>query len=233
MIEPELMRNLILSVGTHKGKRPLSPIEVAEGFLKAENSGMTDQELADLIQLRYPTMIGRFKRLLNLPADLRHLVDWGSSSSTVSFTAASEIARLDPANQGPVIRSVLERGLNKNEVMQIVQIKNRSRKDISECIEDVIKLRPKITRRHVFVGALTDEELKDRLDNLTQAVRDSILSSAMKNNIPARIKWSGRLGKSQFSVVGGENLAEYLNSLKPNFEQVINNWLVDEVKNAK
>ena len=112
MIEPELMRNLILSVGTHKGKRPLSPVEVAEGFQKAEKSGMTDQELADLVQLRYPTMIGRFKRLLNLSPDLRHLVDWGSSSSTISFTAASEVTRLDQDDHWPVINSVLESGLN-------------------------------------------------------------------------------------------------------------------------
>ena len=103
---------------------------------------MTEQELAELVQLRYPTMIGRFKRLLNLSPELRHLVDWGSSNSTISFTAASEVARLDPDDHGAVLNSILENGLNKNEVMQVVQIRNRSSKNISECIEDVIKLRP-------------------------------------------------------------------------------------------
>ena len=232
MITPELKRDLILSVGTHKGKRPLSPVEVAEGFEKAQISGMTDQELADLVQLRFPTMIGRFKRLLNLSPDLRHLVDWGSSSSTISFTAASEISRLSPKDHYPVFSSVLENGLNKNEVMQIVQIRNRSGKGISECINDVLKLRTTIVRRHVFVGALTDGELKSKLSDLTQVERDKILSDTLKDRTPSGINWSGRLGKGHFSVVGGDDLAEHLNGLEPNFEQVINGWLIDEVKNA-
>jgi hypothetical protein len=233
MISPELKRDLILSVGTHKGKRPLSPVEVAEGFEKAHASSMTEQEIVEMVQLRVPTMIGRFKRLLNLSPDQRHLVAWGSSSSTISFTAASEVARLHPNEHGVVLNSVLENGLNKNEVMQIVQIRNRSGKDISDCIADVLKLRPTIVRRHVFVGALTNEEILSYLDNLKQAGRDEILSNSLNDRIPAGIKWSGRLGKGQFSVVGGDRLSKFLNSLEPNFEHVINGWLLDEVKDAE
>jgi hypothetical protein len=193
---------------------------------------MTEQELADIVQLRFPTMIGRFKRLLNLPPNLRHLVDWGSSSSTISFTAASEVARLHPGEQEAVLNSVLENGLSKNEVMQIVQIRNRSGKDISECINDVLKLRPTVVRRHVFVGALTSEALLSKLSDLTQVDRNKILSDSLKGRIPSGVKWSGRLGKGQFSVVGGDRLADFLNGLEPNFEQAINGWLIDEVKNA-
>ena len=63
------VRQLILSVGTHKSERPLSPVEVAQLMQKAVKAGENRKEIAARLLLEDSSIIGRFIRLLQLPPD--------------------------------------------------------------------------------------------------------------------------------------------------------------------
>ena len=68
------LRQLILSVGTHRSDRPLSPIEVAKLMRRALDMGETRKTLAGRLLLDDSSIIGRFMRLLSLPVQVQHLV---------------------------------------------------------------------------------------------------------------------------------------------------------------
>src|SRR5690242_10876220 len=98
-LEPQELRGLILSVGTHRAERPLSPLEVGILIRKATLRGSDLKEIAEVTQLEGTTQLSRFMTLLKLPQDTHHLVDWGKSAGGgVGFTTAFEIARLDSAD---------------------------------------------------------------------------------------------------------------------------------------
>src|SRR5215467_6501534 len=122
-------KNLILSVGTHRGKRRISPMEAAVLFDKAERAGASLLDCAKAVQLEGPTWIGRFLNLLRLPEDVRHLVDWGRGAGAVTFTSATEIARLhDLDDQRTAIEAAIAHNLSSAEVRQLVQLRKRSRR---------------------------------------------------------------------------------------------------------
>ena len=74
--------------GTHKKGRPLSPIEVGLLLQRAHEKGVSLEDCARTIQLDGTGHIGRFLRILDLPEDIQHLIDWGSGKNFVSFTSA-------------------------------------------------------------------------------------------------------------------------------------------------
>ncbi len=225
----ELRRKLILSVGTHRSERPLSPVEVAEALEMQIASGTTARDIAEALHLENTTMIGRFRRLLRLSPAIRHLVTWGQSPSSISLTVASELARLDSADtQQQVVDAALENGLKSSEVRQVVQILQRSDQSTSEAIQSVLKLRPQVTRRHVMVGAVLSSALKSSLTDMTQAERDSLLARSIRKHQPDLPSFSGRLATERFTLVGGEELAAALKTLSDGFESVVNACLEAE-----
>ena len=69
-LSAEQQRDLILSVGTHKQERPLSPVEVAQ-FIDIEiKSGNTKPELSEERVLS-SYLIDRFFRLLRLSNNIQ------------------------------------------------------------------------------------------------------------------------------------------------------------------
>lgn len=222
------LRDLILSVGTHRRQRRLSPIEAAELFHIEKAGGKTNQQLADMVLLKDTTMVNRFLSLLELSPELRHLVDWGQSDSTISFTAAAELSHLEFSDQECLAEAVLKYSLTKSEVIQIVQIRKRSRKDIETCIREVLRLRPQIVRKYVFIGAIFEEKIASCLKRLKQCERDGLLKKVVGEML-YDIEWSGRLGWKRFSLVGAEGLAKQLRTLEPDFEHVINQKIGKEI----
>src|SRR5438128_180224 len=105
-------QQLILSVGTHRGERHLSPIEVAHLFQKAIWGGDSASDLAETVSLDGTSQVSRFLALLKLPPDVQHLVDWGKSGDSLAFTAAFELSRLGNADdQRKAIEAVLRHSL--------------------------------------------------------------------------------------------------------------------------
>ncbi len=189
--------------GTHKKGRPLSPIEVGALLRKARDAGVSLDDCAKAIQLDGTGHIGRFLRILDLPDDLRHLVDWGAGKRFIGFTSAVELARLgDGRDQHVVADAILSEGLNSKEIRQVAQLRERSGRTVDACIEEVLGMRPTIEKRYVFIGAVAGESVAE-LVKLTQVARDSILASGIERL--GLHGASGRLGPRLFTLVGDED----------------------------
>lgn len=225
------LRQLILSVGTHKSERPLSPVEVAQLMQKAVDAGENRKEIAARLLLEDSSIIGRFIRLLWLPPDVQQLIGWGSDPATVSFTAGSEIARLETAQeQSALAKAALENRFNKSEIMQAVQIRERARKPIEDCVKAVLDQRPVVERRHVIVGNLQSERLKDSLKQTSQLERDNLLQSALDRCGPNVPRLGSKLGDGHFLLVGDDLFHAAIVSLPGGFEQAITEYLIQELE---
>ncbi len=222
-IETSEIRKLMLSVGeNHVTPRPLTPTEVAAIFQRAINRGATKEDCARLVHFSGTSMVGRFLALLNLEKDIRHSVDWGASNNvSLGFSSAYELSRLPEEDQKKGFIAVLENRLNKSEVQQIVELRRKSF-SIEDCIEQVLKFRPKIERQFVVLGRLSDPGVIRELRRLQQSRRDEILNEVLKELCPASTKAAGRLGGDRFSLVGDRNLSDIVHSYE-DFECLLTN----------
>lgn len=233
-LTPETHRGLLLSVGQRGGTRPLSPVEVGSGLKAALSAGTPAAELAAILHLDGSSMITRFVRLLELPAEVLHLVDWGQTDVTISFTAASEISRLKAHDdQVNLSRRALEAKLTTGEVKAVVQLRKRSRKALEECISEIMSLRTETVVRHVFLGGVTGEDLIAQLTARSQIERDKLLSDALTDLVPGA-NISGRLGADRFTLSAeDEDTARQLKALQDNLETSISALLSSALNTNK
>ena len=172
---------LIRSVGTHRAGRPLSPLEVACLLRKGLDAGTRLVELANELDIG-PTQIRTFLKLLELAPEIQHLADWkGKKAATISFTALAQLAVLDPADQILVAKEILRHRLTSKEVIELVQIIGRSGRPTHVCISDVLKLRPQLEIRHLFVGSITSDIAKQSVVSLQQAERDKLMAQVLES----------------------------------------------------
>ena len=233
-LSPLELGRLRMSVGygTHKKGRPLSPVEVGLLLDQAREAGVPLKDCAHAINLDGTGHIGRFLRILKLPQDIQHLIDWGSGKAAISFSSAVGLVQFqDTDDQHVVAGSILEDGLNSREVRQVAQLRMRSRRTVHECLKEVLGMRPTIERRYVFIGSVVDRNIEATLSNLTQAERDSILNSCIEYfDIRGA---SGRLGKRFFTLVGDERFNASMSDIgKENIEDQFRSHIAKAVENA-
>jgi len=227
-LSAENQRDLILTVGTHRQERLLSPLEAAKLLDASLKSGTTIEELSTEIILD-STMIHRFLRLLNLAPEIQHMVGWGGKSR-ISFSTASEIARLMKSDEQKLLgESTLEHGLSKREVRQIIEDRNKFDKPIRECVEDILKMRPRVIRRYLFIGAIRSSELQNKLSRMSQQERDILLNRVLAQNLPDMPSRAGSLGTTRFTIIGSEDLNKALNKLSTDFAVSINDYLESSI----
>lgn len=191
--------------GRHQRGRPLFPVECGRLFRRAEREGASRAESARKVRLD-ASGVGRFLRLLDLPPEVQDWVDWGRGKF-VGFSSASELVRLkDHGAQSLVAEAILSDRLTSKEVRQVVQLRDRSRRAVSDCVQEVVGMRPVVEKRYVFMGAVADEGIVAALGDLAQSERDEILAGATEA-IGLRGA-SGRLGTRIFTLVGGEDFGE-------------------------
>ncbi len=199
--------------GNHKKGRPLSPIEVGKLIRRVKEAGVSTEDCSKAINLD-KSGVGRFLRILDLPEDIQHLVSWGTQKDSIGFSAAAQLMRFkDAEDQHAVVNSILSEGLNSKEVGQVAQLKIRSGREISECLKEVLGMRPVIEKRHVFIGTIENQDVESILADLTQAERDSILQSSIVALSLGEV--SGRLGKSLFTLVGSDSLDIAIRNMGP------------------
>lgn len=223
-LPPDVCRRLIMSVGTHHGERLLSPVEVALAFRAAVDSGASVRECAEATSVN-DAMVGRFLSLLHMPVDVRHVVDWGRSKTTVAFSAAFELSRL--SNAGDIragVEAVLLHGLSSTETRQLVQSKKRSPRSFEECVRAVLKMRPTVEVRHLFVGVVSDERARATLATMTQQERSKVLAALLAGPV-AHLQCSGRLGSDRITLVGGHELGVAVNEGSDKLEAMLNQLL--------
>lgn len=197
---------LRMSVGHGRNKRgrPLSPIEVGRLLGRARSAGASIQDCARALKLT-DSQVSHFLRVLELPADIRHLVAWGRSSDSIGFTTAVQITRIaDPDDQRALGTAVIEQRLRMDEVRQVVQLGQRSRRPLEERLQEVLGMRPTVVRHYVFIGTVADGDIEAALEAMTQTERDALLRSSL--DALDLQDASGRLGEKFFALVGGDRL---------------------------
>ncbi|KKK56676.1 hypothetical protein LCGC14_3062150 [marine sediment metagenome] len=227
-LTPQEWSDLILSLGTHLGKRRLTPIEVAEKLDVARESGLSLKEIADKVNFKDTSTLSRILRLLKLNNSIKHLVTWKSTGS-ISFSAASEMTGLDASLQNELAQAILEHDLTKNEVRQITQIMNRSSSNLKEALNQVLELRPRIIKKFVYIGSVLDQSVLDKISTMTQDERDMLLTNILNIILPSNITYQSHLGKSNYTIVGNDALSEGINNLETDYDQAINEFLNNEL----
>ena len=222
-LSPESQRDLILSLGTHRSRRRLSPVEVARLIDEVYRRGASFQEIAQLVNFGSTSTLREIHRLLALSPDIQHLVGWGKPTpSTLPMKSAQQIARLSPwSDQLAATEATLLHKLTSEETRQLVEMKIRSLEPIDDCIHAVLRLRPTVERRHLFLGAVTSGRVCQHLETLTQIERDEIFEAAINQCFGKWPHWSGKLGSSRFAITGGPDLAGAIDKLPKGFEQAI------------
>lgn len=196
--------------GTHKTGRPLSPIEVANYFQRSKEAGESLANIAKKSHLKSTSIVASFLQLLTLPEEIRHLVEWGQAKGAIGFSAARELAKIKGLkSQRMVSQFIISDGLNSKEVRQVVQLQRRANRPIVECIREILGMRPKIKRRFVFVGAITNDSVKNHLHALSQTQRDSIFKDVIGRL--HLLGATGRLGDFSFTLVGGDRFNSAMN----------------------
>ncbi len=218
--------------GSHKKGRLLSPIEIGSILRKACDQGASLSDCAAALNLS-TSQVGRFLRILNLPCDIQHLVDWGAGKDFIGFSSAVELSRLkDVDDQRAVANSILTDGLNSKEVQQARQLRARSGRPICACIKEILGMRPTIEKRYVFIGSLGEQNVGAVLQKLTQIERNAVLKSVLEHL--GFLGASGRLGQQLFTLVGDEKFNQSMNNIgKDGVERVLQTHILEAIRNVQ
>ena len=219
------LQSLILSVGTHRGRRRLSPMEVATLLRQAMEAGASRHALSDSLKVS-EAQVSRFIRLFDLEPELRDLADWGrGNAATVPFSSLLEIARLEPSQQIEVATSALVHKLTKAEFRQITQIVERSGRDITDCIADVIDRRPQVHTQFVLIGSIHQGEIQNYLETQLQNARDNLLKEVLDRLGQPSQAIRGRLGSKTFTILASQDIMSLLNMDADAIEGFVNEHL--------
>lgn len=211
-LSPAEQRDLLVSIKTHRGSRRLSPVQVAELFAKARANGATLHECAAAVGLGSSAMVSRFLRLLELPVAVQQMADWGRSTTSLPFSAASEVARLPPEQHEPVAKAVVSAGLGAGETKQAVQRLLRSDLQAEEAVQEILKLRPSLERRYVVIGSFDDDSLTEALVPIDADERNQMLGVLIQREFAIQ-DVSARLEPTGFVLSGPQALADRLDEL--------------------
>lgn len=181
---------LLASIKTRRKRRPFDPISVAEIFSHTPSN----RELAKRLPIT-SRMVAMFKSLLSLPEGVKAYV----RSGQISIDRAQRIASLkDTASQQFLAKAVLTEPdtFTKDIVAQTVSLRNRNREmPIQDCINTVLKSRPIVERRYIFVTGVEkslSELLHIKAKNEGSCFSD-LLKDILEQSLPNR--------KSLLSVV--------------------------------
>ena len=213
-LDPNELRELQLSVGTHRGERRLTPVEVADRYAVALEAGSSKSDCARETQLAGPTMVERFLTLRKLPSGLKHLVEWGGSGKgVIGFSGAVELTRFEVKSQEAMGLAIVEHELTKNEIVSIRQLIERSSDSLLRCLARVLRRRPVVRHVEVILGSIDAADLQTIIQKHSQRERNQLLRAVLDELVPGADITSARLGASSFSVVGPRGIVARLDEL--------------------
>ena len=118
--------------------------------------------------------------------------------------------------------AILKHQLGWKEVVQLVQMADRSAKPMAQCIDEVLKLRPQVETRHLFVGAIISESLRQHLETLMQRERDKLFEDALETLLGRNDLVSGRLGDNNFTILSSQDLPKLFGLKANELEKAVN-----------
>lgn len=203
---------LILSVGTHRKKRHISPVEAARRIERAITSGVshrtgtipyTRESLARKLGLKDPTMLGRFLAVLSIPEEFQQIVNWGEGGRNLehlTFSVASNASSLPVEKQRELFLEILRHELTKSHALQAIQlIKRNPTKPVHECIESV---RPVIIRREIIIGSFpAGSAMLDK--NVPADRKEEILKEALRAIFQGE-RFAARVSNAHFVISTSE-----------------------------
>ncbi len=229
-LTPELKRDLILTLGSDRAERRFDPLKTAQTLDQALKGGGSFKEVADLVGFKGTSVLREIHRLLRLAPEIQHLVQWRARPPALSMTSASYVARLDDtSDQLAAIQAILEHDFSSTETRQLIETRFKSKLPIGECVKSMMRLRPHIDKKHLLVGAIISQDLSHSLEDMAQAERDELLRLAVLHGLGELSPWSGTLGSTRFTLIGGENFLDEVNASVSNFEEAINKSLEAEI----
>jgi len=194
-------RDLVLSVNVHRKNRRLSPVQVARHMTRALQE-IDAERLARALGFGDTTTLTKILRLGELPADLASLVDWGTRRGSVSMSAAAEILRLSsPTAIEHAMRAAVEHNLTREEARQVVQVQKRSGGSIQECVESVLRTRPRVERSELIIGSFVSEVAKARIASLGNEAATRILRRILAREYPNVTCQAVRVNGDRFSLL--------------------------------
>ena len=218
--------------GGHKKGRLLSPVEVGLLISRAINAGASLEDCEQEINLD-KTGIRRFQLITALPEDLRHNIVWGTNKEGgIGFSTAVELSKIKDTNEQRVVSTaILANNLSSKETRYLIQLRHRTGRSIDNCLSEILKMRPTIERRYVFIGSIIDPELQNTLAGFTQNERDNIFASSIER---LGLKGAaGRLGGQVFTLVGDERFNQSMKRIgKDSIETRLRNYISETVENA-
>lgn len=182
-IDEETLAKLLLSVGTRKKWRPLSPITTAK-ILDEWCKTNSIKEVSRTLGVS-STTIQMFRNLLTLPESVQKLVDNGK----IGRDTGDRISRLeDPIEQEILAKAISVGKVISDEVKNsILSLKKRNRDmPMSECIELVIKYRPIIEEENLVISRIRERTLnglKERSE-ASGILIDDLIEKILKETIP-------------------------------------------------
>lgn len=205
ILDKEERKGLVLSVGTHKGERPLAPVEVAERLQRLLDGGVPRREVSEWLGIG-TSQIGSFLKLLRLSPEIRALADWGQSPSTVPFSSLAEIAKLPPESQVEAAEYVLRHELAWKEVIALVQLYGRAGSDLHDAIQQVLRLRPEVVQHYVYIARVLSAEVQGALRAQGQRDRDQVLYQVVSRVLPG-VEVSVRCGDTTLVISADTSIA--------------------------
>jgi hypothetical protein len=228
-LSEETRRALLLSVGSHRQRRPMTPLQVGAALDAARRSGTSLDELREFLHLEDESVLRRFLNLLTLSPDVKVLVDWKRTETTIPFTAGSEIAKLPTSDHRTVAEAIIRHSLSTEEVKQLIQLCRRSTRSAETCIQEILRFRPTVEIRQLFIGGVSSADVRETLAKMGQEDRDQLFATVLRTVVPAGTVATGRLTEDRFSVVGGADLAPHFGMRAPTFEELVNERLAADV----
>jgi hypothetical protein len=200
----ELYSDLLLSVGTHKGIRPLEPIEVAKLIDRLQKEESENyQQLSRRLGFKDVTQTKNFLNLLNLPETVHYSLGWKTTDEEkIPFTNGVIFSELENKNDMEYLVKIgIQNKIKKNEAISIVQIKKKfPKKSIEECVDEVLKIRPVVVKGYLIINTLQDDTISKLSSN---AKRESIPTNNLVVHVINKLL---NKGKAENAIIKGKTI---------------------------
>ena len=164
----DLYAKLLNSVHVGGTNRPLTPFEVSTLIDKMVDECGSKTEVLERLPIK-SDMLELFLKLQEMPKGYQNVIVWGTSTTEgISFSSAGRIVGLKDSRDKEILSdAAMMHKFLKTDIENIVSLKNKTKISIEDCIEKVVKFRPVIEHRYMFifeidpnfVRRLTDEPI--------------------------------------------------------------------------